>query len=259
MEAGNKGATEAGGTSVGLHIQLPHEQECNKYVKIRSDYRYFFLRRLMFVKYALAYVVMPGGMGTIDELSEAFVLAQTKRTPSASHYPVPEYLLERLPRLGPQHNGFRGLHQGFRGGRSRHGLRYARTGRSADSQAGHPVMTPSKRPPSGSEYSLGGLFRDSLRPPRLYAMGPRPSPSFRLVVGGVDAPSDCESTASAPARRSPRRGAHRRSGGDDPRRRAQSAHYPVRSVSPCRNHGHAFSRNRFGQLPPRRLHSRRYA
>lgn len=46
MEAGNKGATEAGGTSVGLHIQLPHEQECNKYVKIRSDYRYFFLRKL---------------------------------------------------------------------------------------------------------------------------------------------------------------------------------------------------------------------
>ena len=79
MEAGNKGATEAGGTSVGLHIQLPNEQECNKYVKIRSDYRYFFLRKLMFVKYALAYVVMPGGMGTIDELSEAFVLAQTKR------------------------------------------------------------------------------------------------------------------------------------------------------------------------------------
>ena len=79
LAAGNKGATEAGGTSVGLHIQLPHEQECNKYVKIRSDYRYFFLRKLMFVKYALAYVVMPGGMGTIDELSEAFVLAQTKR------------------------------------------------------------------------------------------------------------------------------------------------------------------------------------
>ena len=79
MEAGNKGATEAEGVSVGLHIQLPSEQACNKYVKIRSDYRYFFLRKLMFVKYALAYVVMPGGMGTIDELSEAFVLAQTKR------------------------------------------------------------------------------------------------------------------------------------------------------------------------------------
>ena len=60
-------------------MEAGNEQECNMYVKIRSDYRYFFLRKLMFVKYALAYVVMPGGMGTIDELSEAFVLAQTKR------------------------------------------------------------------------------------------------------------------------------------------------------------------------------------
>ncbi|MEG2172926.1 MAG: TIGR00730 family Rossman fold protein [Desulfovibrionaceae bacterium] len=79
MEAANKGATEANGTSVGLHIQLPHEQGCNAYVKTRCNFRYFFVRKLMFVKYAMAYVVMPGGMGTIDELSEAFVLAQTKR------------------------------------------------------------------------------------------------------------------------------------------------------------------------------------
>ncbi len=79
MEAGNKGACEAGGTSVGLHIHLPHEQGCNRYVKTRCNFRYFFLRKLMFVKYAMAYVVMPGGMGTIDELSEAFVLAQTGR------------------------------------------------------------------------------------------------------------------------------------------------------------------------------------
>ena len=79
MEAANKGATEANGVSVGLHILLPHEQDCNRYVKIRSNFRYFFIRKLMFVKYAMAYVVMPGGMGTIDELSEAFVLAQTNR------------------------------------------------------------------------------------------------------------------------------------------------------------------------------------
>lgn len=79
MEAGNKGASEGNGESVGLHIHLPHEQSANQYIKTRCDFRYFFIRKFMFVKYALAYVVMPGGMGTIDEFSEAFVLAQTKR------------------------------------------------------------------------------------------------------------------------------------------------------------------------------------
>lgn len=79
MEAGNKGATEAGGVSVGLHIELPDEQELNKYVKTRCSFKYFFVRKFMFIKYAIAYVVMPGGMGTLDEFSEAFVLVQTKR------------------------------------------------------------------------------------------------------------------------------------------------------------------------------------
>lgn len=79
MEAANKGAVEGNGPSIGLHIHLPHEQSCNEYVRLRCDFRYFFIRKLMFVKYARAYVVMPGGMGTMDELSEAFVLAQTKR------------------------------------------------------------------------------------------------------------------------------------------------------------------------------------
>ena len=79
MEAGNKGACEANTESVGLHIFLPHEQGCNEYVRIRCNFRYFFLRKFMFVKYSMAYVVMPGGMGTIDELCEAFVLAQTQR------------------------------------------------------------------------------------------------------------------------------------------------------------------------------------
>ena len=79
MEAANKGATEAGGVSVGLRIHLPFEQGCNPFVKTRIDFHYFFVRKLMFVKYAQAYVVMPGGMGTMDEFSEAFVLSQTKR------------------------------------------------------------------------------------------------------------------------------------------------------------------------------------
>lgn len=79
MEAGNKGATEAGGISVGLHIHLPMEQDPNPYLKTRCDFRYFFIRKLMFVKYASAYVVMPGGLGTLDELFEAAVLVQTNR------------------------------------------------------------------------------------------------------------------------------------------------------------------------------------
>lgn len=85
MEAANKGAAEAGGVSVGLHIRLPQEQYCNKYVNVRCNFRYFFIRKFMFVKYARAYIVMPGGMGTIDELSEAFVLAQTGR---AKPFPI---------------------------------------------------------------------------------------------------------------------------------------------------------------------------
>lgn len=79
MEAANKGAAEAKAPSVGLHIHLPLEQKPNQYLTLRSDYRYFFIRKLMFVKYATAYIAMPGGYGTLDELSEALVLIQTKR------------------------------------------------------------------------------------------------------------------------------------------------------------------------------------
>jgi len=79
MEAGNKGAFENGGESIGLHIHLPMEQHNNPYLNIRSDFRYFFIRKLMFIKYALAYVALPGGYGTLDELAEALVLIQTHR------------------------------------------------------------------------------------------------------------------------------------------------------------------------------------
>lgn len=79
MEAGNKGAFENGGESIGLHIHLPLEQHNNPYLHIRSDFRYFFIRKLMFIKYAMAYVALPGGYGTLDELAEALVLIQTHR------------------------------------------------------------------------------------------------------------------------------------------------------------------------------------
>ncbi len=79
MEAANKGAKRAGGHSVGLNIQIPHEQKSNKYVDTLLDFRYFFVRKVMFVKYAKAFVIMPGGYGTLDEFTEAINLIQTER------------------------------------------------------------------------------------------------------------------------------------------------------------------------------------
>jgi uncharacterized protein (TIGR00730 family) len=79
MEAGNKGAKRAHGRSVGLNIQIPMEQKPNKYIDTLLDFHYFFVRKVMFVKYAKAFVIMPGGYGTLDEFFEAINLIQTER------------------------------------------------------------------------------------------------------------------------------------------------------------------------------------
>ena len=82
MEAANRGASECGGVSVGLGIELPHEQGMNEWVDLGINFRYFFVRKTMFVKYSQGFVVLPGGFGTMDELFEALTLAQTGKVTS---------------------------------------------------------------------------------------------------------------------------------------------------------------------------------
>jgi uncharacterized protein (TIGR00730 family) len=85
MEAANRGAGEAGGLSVGLGIELPFEQDLNEWVDVGIAFRYFFVRKTMFVKYAQAFVILPGGFGTLDELFEALTLVQTRKV---TRFPV---------------------------------------------------------------------------------------------------------------------------------------------------------------------------
>ena len=116
MEAANKGALDAGGVSIGCNIELPEEQEPNSYQSISLMFRYFFVRKMMFVKYSVGYIIFPGGYGTLDELFEALTLAQTNKI---EHFPIALYgndywkdlhnwiddcLLEKYCTIGPDDN-----------------------------------------------------------------------------------------------------------------------------------------------------------
>ncbi|MBT8360904.1 MAG: TIGR00730 family Rossman fold protein [Desulfobacterales bacterium] len=79
MEAANKGAAEVSGVSIGLNISLPHEQEPNPYANLPLNFKYFFVRKVMFMKYSMAFICMPGGFGSLDELFESLTLIQTQR------------------------------------------------------------------------------------------------------------------------------------------------------------------------------------
>ncbi len=89
MEAANKGAAEAGGRSIGLNIELPHEQKPNPFANTLIGFRHFFVRKVMFVKYAVSFVIMPGGFGTLDEFFEAMTLIQTHKI-----MPFPVFLMD---------------------------------------------------------------------------------------------------------------------------------------------------------------------
>ena len=190
MEAANRGAREAGGISVGCTIELPHEQSVNDYVNLAINFRYFFVRKTMFVKYAEAFIVFPGGFGTMDELFESLTLIQTRKVMSfpvvlagSAHWAgllrwVSSRLVEDglISRTRPRPHPHVGLARGDR--RAGAGTRRAVvTSRAA---RGHPGAAASRRERLGRERTAAQLRRQArLEAEVVEQLGPTLGPAGR--------------------------------------------------------------------------------
>ena len=168
MEAANRGAREAGAISVGLGIELPHEQSLNEYVDVGVTFHYFFTRKVMFVRYASGFVVFPGGFGTLDEAFEAATLRQTREDPLLPDRPVRLRVLGRADRLA-------------RG----HGPGATATSAPTTSRvAGRDRLVRGRARPSWTRSSTGARARRAAEPPELRRRGPSRRRGDRGRPGG---------------------------------------------------------------------------
>ena len=195
MEAANKGASEAGGVSVGLGIELPFEYGLNEWVDVGINFRYFFVRKTMFVKYSQGFIVLPGGLGTLDEMFEALTLAQTQKITT---FPVvlDRYdVLVRADRLAARHRARR--RQDRRGRpRAADPHRRRRRGRRADGAEGATSDDVAVRDPDRARHGRGrdGRGRQG-RADRSGVTTTGPTRSCRRT-GPLGPPTTCAGSAS---------------------------------------------------------------